>query len=241
MAGALSIMAGRFLNSGALGNLFGDAACLLCGTRAEGDGLCPGCRDALPWLPAPRCPTCAAPLPVALTCGRCLSHAPVVDRVEAAVAYAFPVDGLVQALKYRHHLAVAHCLGHLLAGVLESTPRPDLVVPVPLGAQRLAERGFNQSLEIARVTARRLDVPLAAEGCRRVRDTLPQAALAFVERAKNVRRAFVCEVEVRGLRVALVDDVLTTGASLNECARALKQAGAAEVIGWVAARTLLEA
>ena len=114
-------------------------------------------------------------------------------------------------------------------------------MPVPLGAQRLAERGFNQSLEIARVTARRLDLPLAADGCRRVRDTPPQASLAFGERAKNVRRAFVCDVDLRGMRVALVDDVLTTGASLNECARALRKAGAAEVIGWVAARTLLEA
>jgi ComF family protein len=241
MARTLSILAPRFLNSGAVGSLFGDAVCLLCGTRAERDGLCAGCRASLPWLPAPRCPTCASPLPVGLTCGQCLARAPVVDRVEAALAYAFPVDGLVQALKYRHHLAVAHCLGELLAGVLEDAQRPDLVVPVPLGAQRLAERGFNQSLEIARVTARRLDLRLAAEGCRRVRDTPPQASLVFAERARNVRRAFVCDVEVHGMRVALVDDVLTTGASLNECARALRKAGAAEVIGWVAARTLLEA
>jgi ComF family protein len=179
-------------------------------------------------------------LPVGIPCGRCLSRAPAVDRLEAALAYAFPVDGLVQALKYRHRLAIAHCLGRLLAGVLRGTPRPDLVIPVPLGAQRLAERGFNQSLEIARVTASLLDVRLAPEGCRRVRDTPPQASLALAERARNVRRAVVCDLELTGMRVALVDDVLTTGASLDECARAIRKAGAAEVIGWVAARTLLD-
>lgn len=241
MAGTLSILATRFLNSLPLEELLGHPVCLLCGTRAERDGLCPGCRDSLPWLPASRCPTCASPVPLPVTCGRCLAHPPVVDGVTAALAYAFPVDGLVQALKYRHHLAVAHCLGQLLAGVLQDARRPDLVMPVPLGAQRLAERGFNQSLEIARVTTSVLGVPLAPEGCRRVRDTPAQASLAFGERAKNVRRAFVCDLDLVGKRVALVDDVLTTGASLNECARALRKAGAAEVIGWVAARTLLEA
>lgn len=241
MAGTLSILAARFLNSQPLQDLPGPRVCLLCGTRAERDGLCPGCRAALPWLPAVRCPTCASPVPQPLTCGRCLAHLPVVDGVEAALAYAFPVDGLIHALKYRHHLAIAQCLGRLLAQAVREMPRPDLVVAVPLGAQRLTERGFNQSLEIARVAARVLEVPLALEACRRVRDTLPQASLAFGERAKNVRRAFVCGSGLEGKRVALVDDVLTTGASLNECARALKKGGAAQVVGWVAARTLLDA
>jgi ComF family protein len=180
-------------------------------------------------------------MPQAAVCGRCLARPTVVDRVDAALVYTFPVDGLVQALKYRHHLAVAHCLGHLLATAVRDAPRPDLVVAVPLGRQRLAARGFNQSLEIARVAANTLDVPLAAAACRRVRDTAPQAALPFGERAKNIRGAFVCDLDLTGRRVALVDDVLTTGSSLNECARALKKGGAAEVVGWVAARTLLEA
>lgn len=241
MAGPLSILATRFLNSIPAPDLLGPPVCLLCGAGAAPDGLCPGCRASLPWLPAARCPTCASPVPRAIPCGRCLSHPPVVDGLAAALAYAFPVDGLVQALKYRHHLAVAHCLGRLLAETLRETPRPDLVMAVPLGPRRLAERGFNQSLEMARVAARLLALPLAPEGCRRVRDTAPQASLAFGERAKNVRRAFVCDLDLHGKHVALVDDVLTTGASLNECARALKKGGAAQVVGWVAARTLLEA
>jgi ComF family protein len=147
---------------------------------------------------------------------------------------------MVHALKYRHHLAIANCLGRLLARAVRDTSRPDFVLALPLGARRLAERGFNQSLEIARGVASELELPVMVEGCRRVRDTPPQVSLAFSERAKNVRRAFVCDLDLAGKRVALVDDVLTTGASLNECARVLKKAGAAEVIGWVAARTLLE-
>jgi ComF family protein len=146
----------------------------------------------------------------------------------------------VQALKYRRHLAVAHCFGRLLASGVKDAPRPDLVVPVPLGAQRLSERGFNQSLEIGRVAAKALQLPMAVGGFRRIRNTVPQASLAFADRARNIRGAFVCDLDLKGMRVALVDDVLTTGASLNECARALRKAGASEVVGWVAARTLLE-
>jgi len=241
MAGPLSNLKMRFLNSGALLGLLGTPVCLLCGTSAADEGLCGDCRNDLPWLPAERCPTCASPSPDSLTCGRCLTHPPALDRVEAAVAYAFPVDGLVQTLKYRHHLAAATVLGHLLAETVRDSPRPDLVIPVPLGEHRLRERGFNQSLEMARVAARQLALTVEAESFRRIRDTPPQASLAFEARAKNVRRAFVCDADLAGARIAVVDDVLTTGASLNECARALRKAGASEVVGWVAARTLLEA
>lgn len=240
MAGTLSILAGRLLNSDVLQGLLGTPVCLLCGARGGRDGLCTGCRAALPWLASTRCPTCASPMPQALVCGRCLTHPPVVDRVDAALIYGYPVDGLVQTLKYRHRLAAAHCLGTLLAEAVEHAPRPDLVLAVPLGPQRLAERGFNQSLEIARAAARALALPLAAEACRRVRDTAPQAGLVFDERAKNVRRAFVCDLNLTGRHVALVDDVMTTGASLNECARALRKRGAAQVAGWIVARTLLD-
>lgn len=239
MAGPLSNLAKRLLNSGTLGVL-GAPVCLLCGTSAKDDGLCGGCRNALPWLPGERCPTCASPSPGSLTCGRCLAHPPALERIEAAVAYAFPVDGLVQTLKYRHHLAVATVLGHLLADAVTDTPRPEVLVPVPLGAQRLRERGFNQSLEIARIVSRRLSLAVDVASFRRVRDTPPQASLPFDARAGNVNRAFICDADLAGARVALVDDVLTTGASLNECAKALRKAGASAVLGWVAARTLLE-
>jgi ComF family protein len=241
MAGPLSNLVTQVLNSDSLLGMLGAPVCLLCGTSAPCEGLCRDCREALPRLPRERCPTCASPSPGSLKCGRCLAHPPALDWIGAAVAYTFPVDGLVQTLKYRHHLAAATVLGHLLADAVKDAPRPQVLIPVPLGAQRLRERGFNQSLEIARVVSRRLSLAVDADGFRRIRDTPPQASLAFEERAKNVRRAFVCDVELAGARVALVDDVITTGASLNECAKALRKAGASEVVGWVAARTLLEA
>lgn len=114
----------------------------------------------------------------------------------------------------------------------------DALMPMPLSPQRLYERGFNQALEIARVLSRRYRLPLEATGCRKVIETAPQASLPWKERAKNVRRAFVCDAPVTGLRIAVVDDVLTTGATLNELARVLLKAGAASVTGWVVARTL---
>lgn len=240
MTQGLSNLAAKLLNRGPRFALGGVPVCVLCGATAEGMGLCGGCEAALPRLPPERCPTCAMPSARGLTCGRCLVHPPALERVEAAVAYAFPIDGLVQTLKYRHHLAVATVLGHLLAVAVKDACRPELVFAVPLGEQRLRERGFNQSLEIARVAGRILGLPVEAHAIRRVRDTPPQTALPFKERAKNVRRAFVCDVDLAGKRVAIVDDVLTTGASLDACARALRKAGAAAVTGWVAARTLLD-
>ncbi len=158
------------------------------------------------------------------------------DHVCAPYVYAFPLDALVQGLKYRGMLAIAPLLGGAIAACLDE--RPDVLVPMPLAGERLRERGFNQSLEVARHLARRSGIPLMPQACRRVRNTPPQAALPWKARAKNIRRAFVCDVDFSGQHVAVVDDVMTTGATLNEIARNLKQAGAARVTGLVAARTL---
>jgi ComF family protein len=117
---------------------------------------------------------------------------------------------------------------------------PDLVVAMPLTPQRLRSRGFNQALELARAVSRRTGVLLAAHACRRVRDSTPQAALPWKERAKNIRGAFVCDLDLSGKRVAVVDDVMTTGATLNEIARNLRRAGASEVEGWIVARTIAQ-
>jgi ComF family protein len=151
-------------------------------------------------------------------------------------AYRYPVDGLIHALKYRNRLALARVLGELLAQSV--TFDADLIVPMPLAPARLAGRGFNQAQEMARVIAAQSGIPLLPHACRKVVDTPPQAALPWKERAKNVRRVFVCDADLQGKRVAVVDDVLTTGATLNELARVLRRAGAASVRGWVVARTL---
>jgi ComF family protein len=158
--------------------------------------------------------------------------------VTAAFIYSFPVDALVQKYKYAPDLTLAPVLGGLLgtscpAGV-------DAVVPMPLAASRLCRRGFNQAQELARVAARLANLPVLARACRKVGETPPQASLPWKERAANVRGSFVCDAELSGLRVAIADDVMTTGATVNELARVLKRAGALSVHAWVLARTLPE-
>ena len=176
------------------------------------------------------------PLTSGTVCGACLDRSPRFDRAEAPFAYRFPVDALIHALKYGGRLALASTLGEALA---QAVPHDvDAIVPMPLARSRLVERGFNQALEIARVVATRTGIPLLPLACRKVVDTPPQATLPWKDRAKNVRRAFVCDADLRGKRIAVVDDVLTTGATLSEVARVLRKAGAAEVAGWVVARTL---
>jgi ComF family protein len=154
----------------------------------------------------------------------------------APYTYAFPVDVLVQGLKYQGMLAIAPLLGSAIAGSLGE--RPDVIIPIPLSDERLRERGFNQGQEIARHVARISGIPLLPQACRRVRNTLPQATLPWKAREKNIRNAFVCDANFSGKHVAVVDDVMTTGATLNELARNLKKAGAARVTGLIAARTL---
>lgn len=201
------------------------------------DGLCDGCRISLPRLAVAHCPVCAMPAPQGEPCGRCLSRRPHFDRVVAAFMYQFPATVLIQELKYRGNLACARPLAAGLCDALDSEPYPDLIVPMPLAPRRLAVRGFNQAMELARRIAAEFGLEVAVDVCRRVREGTPQAALPWKQRATNIRSAFACDFEVEGKSVAVVDDVLTTGATLNELALTLKRRGAREVIGWVASRT----
>ncbi len=213
-------------------------ACLLCGAAAGNRHLCGGCLADLPWHSQPQCPHCATPTPAGQICGACLKHPPAFDRSFAALAYAFPLDRLIPHLKYHGRLAVAPVLGECLARAVATAPRPDRLIAMPLHAQRIRERGFNHASEIARETARRLGLPLDVASCRRIRDTPPQMGLKHAARQRNVRGAFACSDSVRGLHVALIDDVMTTGTSFDELAATLKRAGAREVSCWAAARTL---
>ncbi len=169
-------------------------------------------------------------------CGACLSQPPRFDTVHAAFAYAWPLAAVIHHYKYDGNLALAQLLARALATQLGA--RVDLIIPMPLAPQRLRSRGFNQALEIARVVSRLTGVALAARACRRVRDGTPQAVLPWSERVKNIRGAFVCDADLSGMRVAVIDDVMTTGATLNELARNLRKAGAIEIQGWMVARTL---
>ena len=211
-------------------------SCLLCAADSGAALLCHDCHEVLPRLPATLCPVCALPTPHGETCGECLKRRPHFDATVAAFAYAFPMDALVQQLKYAHRIAIADFFaGELLQHPL---PRTDLMVPLPLSARRLAERGFNQAVEIARPLARALAIPLLLDGGARVIDTAPQTLLPWKERRKNVRHAFECSLDLAGKSVIVVDDVMTTGATLDEFARVLKDHGAERVTAVVVTRTV---
>lgn len=210
--------------------------CLLCDEPAPARGICDTCWQDFPWLAAPCCTICAHPLATPGICGRCLAEPPHFDQVIAATRYGFPVDGLIQACKYGGRLATVRALAATLNQ--HQPARADLIVPMPLSAQRLRERGFNQALELARVVAGSMQAPVDATLCIKMRETPPQTRLPWKERRKNIRGAFVVLGDITGQHVIVVDDVLTTGATLNELARNLKLAGAASVTGWVVARTV---
>jgi ComF family protein len=151
--------------------------------------------------------------------------------------YEFPATVLIQGLKYRGNLACARPLAAGLAEALDEEPYPDLIIPMPLARARSAERGFNQAMEISRRVAKDFALDISVDICHRTRESAPQAVLPWKQRATNVRNAFACDFDMSGKSVAVVDDVLTTGATLNELALTLKRRGAREVIGWIAART----
>jgi ComF family protein len=220
--------------------------CVMCGaaespTASAQDHsslLCDACRADLPWLPRPCCPVCALPTAGAAVCGRCIANPPHFDATRAALAYRYPIEPLMQFYKYRGGVAVGALLGKLLGAAVSTAGPIDFIAFVPLSAARLAERGFNQALEIARPLSKSLATALRTDVCVRVRHTGAQAALPYAERRKNVRGAFACLEDLSGLRIAVVDDVMTTGATLDEIAKTLKKRGAIHVENWVVARAL---
>ena len=255
-----------------LRKLASEQDCYLCGC-ASVQAICMECVAVFPAPPPHACPRCALPVPQAGVCGRCIADPPHFDATVAAFAYGEPLDQALQAFKYRHALGLTHFLAAQLDRALDvaqaaardarlpaalashggaavvacaASPVIDLIVPMPLAPARLADRGFNQALELARPIAQRRRIAVDAQMVHRIRDTPPQALLPWKERARNIQGAFACTGAagsvkphpLAGLRIAVVDDVMTTGSTLNELARVLKAAGAAHVSNWVAARTL---
>jgi len=211
--------------------------CQLCAIACGPRLLCEDCLQLLPKL-GMACPVCAMPVHTGLQCGQCLNTPPYFDGTISALRYAFPADRVVLGLKYGARLPFAILLGDLL---IERIPphsqKPDLLIAMPLHRRRLAERGFNQALEIAKRISEVLGHPLHTEKIDRSRDTPHQADLPAEKRRANMRGAFTSNADLSGMSIAVVDDVMTTGASLNELARVLKACGAARVENWVAART----
>lgn len=215
----------------------GGFRCALCGQRSGDLGLCPGCVADLPFQGA-ACRRCALPLAVGEVCGSCLEAPPSYDEAFAVFAYGEPADSMIQRLKFGGDLAYARTLGKLMAIELvrREVHRPCTLLPVPLHPARLIARGFNQAVELARPLAHRFGIPLDRISCVRTRATAEQSRLSAVERRRNVKNAFSVISSVSGADVAVVDDVMTTGTTLEAVARALKHAGARRVAVWVCAR-----
>ncbi|MFT4257702.1 MAG: ComF family protein [Pseudoxanthomonas sp.] len=211
--------------------------CLLCHEAGtNGRDLCRACTTALPWNRS-ACLRCALPLPVAGVCGHCLHQPPPLAQAHAAFVYGFPLDRLAPRFKFHHDLAAGQLLAGLMADAFAALPRPEALLPVPLHRRRLRRRGFDQALELAKPLSRVLNLPLRADLLRRHRATAAQSELDAVARQRNLRDAFVVETRQRlPQHVVLVDDVMTTGATLHAAANALLRAGVARVDAWVCAR-----
>ncbi|MCE3263275.1 MAG: amidophosphoribosyltransferase [Pseudoduganella sp.] len=224
--------------------------CVLCGARGPAL-LCPGCHAQFFGAGTPRCPVCANPMAAAahpaamgLPCGRCQAAPPAFDATLAAADYALPVDRLVLQLKFAGQLALARLFAGLLGEAIAradapARARPALLCPVPLGPQRLSERGYNQSLEIARPLGRQLGIAVHARLAVRVRDTPAQSSTPHGARRANIAHAFAIpdRALVAGRHIGLVDDVMSSGQTLQELAATLKRHGAARVTNYVFART----
>ena len=228
------------------------ACCLAChGPGDDGRELCRDCAATLPWNHS-ACATCAIPLPAvaasaasrtppAQVCGACLRRAPPLAEARAACVYAAPLDRLLPRLKFHQDLAAGRLLAHLMTDAFAPTAAawtgPVALLPLPLHRARLRQRGYDQALELARPLARALALPLLSGALRRARDTPPQSRLDAAQRRRNLKDAFAVRPGVAlPPHVVLVDDVMTTGATLHAAAIALRRAGVARVDGWVCAR-----
>ncbi len=198
---------------------------------------CEACDAALPYLAGSHCPICAKPTPNGEVCGHCLKDPPAFSHTIAVFAYSFPIDRLIQAMKYDEQIFLARMMAKKLAPLIDRPNLPDCLIAMPLHPERLKSRGFNQAQLIAKPLSKSLGVPLLNRACQRLRDTPSQTSLPFDQRGKNMRGAFGCDADFSGKHVALIDDVMTSGASMNALAKAALAKGAARVSAWVISRT----
>ncbi len=225
-----------------LGRVLLPLRCLVCGEAGvHCHDLCAPCQRGLPWNRS-ACARCGLPMPEPVaSCGRCLKKPPSLDRTHAAFRYGFPVDNLLPRFKFHHDLAAGRELAEAMHTMLKDAmanagEHPQALIAVPLHPKRLRRRGYNQALELAKPLSKAFAIPLLRDGLRRLRDIAPQSDLGALARRRNPRGAFAIGDAALPAHVALVDDVMTTGATLYECARVLKGAGVQRVDAWVAAR-----
>jgi ComF family protein len=219
--------------------------CILCHYPSTRDqDLCQACSNELPILPQ-SCPRCANILTQsAAQCGACLKKPPIVDKTHVLFRYQTPITKFIMELKFHANLANARLLGELMTSAIRQQwyadqLLPQLLIPVPLHPQRLKERGFNQALEICRPIVNALPLTLDYHSCSRPKNTAAQALQPAAARQQNLRDAFQINADFSGQRIAILDDVITTGSTLRSFAYALKKAGASEIDLWCCAKSVM--
>ncbi len=210
-------------------------SCFLCG-EITSQVICPHCLDILPYHTT-QCFCCAVPLTQDGICGQCLKQPPPYQRTQTVFLYDYPVDKIILSMKFNNNLALLKLLGHLMVQHLELEPRPDVLIPVPIHPKRLRYRGYNQSLELAKVITQQTGIPLNYNACQRIKHTEHQIKLKASERRNNVRGAFRVEfVKPEWQHIVIVDDVMTTGSTAQELANMFLNTGIQRIDVWCCAR-----
>ncbi len=217
--------------------------CLLCDEACfDHHFLCYDCESILPWQP-PSCVRCGVALPEQadfVLCALCLSHQPAFHATTALFEYKPPISQFVLKLKFQKNLSMARLFSNYWIDYIKKyrdlNNLPELLIPVPLHHKRLRERGFNQALEIAKPIGKQFKIPIDIKSCSRIMNTHPQATLSVKDRKNNLKNAFVLSHPITAKHVAIIDDVVTTGTTVNEISRLLEKSGVNNIEVWCCAR-----
>lgn len=227
------------LNLTALKNTLFPLQCLNC-QKASAKAICPSCFNQLPWL-RDGCYICGNAItgkPASKNiCGKCLTTPPFFDHTIAALRYQEPISHLLTQLKFSEKLNNVSILSNLLLAKVNQEALPDLILPVPLHKKRIQHRGFNQALEISKKLSKQLNIPVDTTAIKRVKNTTPQSSLPAKHRQKNIKNAFELIQPIKAKHIAIVDDIVTTGNTVNELARMIKKQQDCYIEVWCVART----
>ncbi len=223
-----------------------ESFCVLCGEVCGGSSqslICEPCLSDLPVITTP-CSVCSVTLSAkdsAGMCGSCLHTTPFYQKSIIPLEYVFPTTELIKQLKYNDKLLLSEVLSRIVLNMVkqENGHLPEVIIPVPIHPLRLMKRGFNQSALIAKTISKELNIPIDLKSCHRIRNTLQQTGFNKKQRRKNIRNAFSVNGNFSAKHVAILDDVVTTGSTVNEMARVLQKAGAETIEVWACARTVV--
>jgi len=211
--------------------------CRLCRAPCQAYALCPDCINDLPKINS-ACPHCALPMDKNRTCGQCLTHPPIQTQSTSAYVYSDTVRQLLIDFKFHGKLYLSDFFAEQIISSLDSKPLPEVLIPIPLHHNRLRQRGYNQSHELAKSLSKRLKIPINNNYLSRTVDTVAQASLTFKERKKNIQHAFKLDNKDVPKHIALIDDVLTSGHTANAAAKLFKRAGTNTIEVWTIARAI---